>query len=127
MTRTAVTVALLLALGACVSNPRTSAADRRDRNLITAEQIRDGHFQNAYEAVQALRSNWLTPRGPDSFNTPSQIEVYYDATHLGQVETLRSIVASNIVFIRWYDGTQAQQRFGVGHSGGVIHVSSLSN
>jgi hypothetical protein len=43
------------------------------------------------------------------------------------VETLRSIVSSNVSFIRWYDGTQAQQRFGIGHSSGVIFVSSRAD
>ena len=117
----------LVALGACSSHARTSSGDRPDRNLITANDIRDGHFVNAYDAVEALRPNWLTPRGTDSFAKPSQIEVYYDATHLGTVETLRTIVAANIVYIRWYDGTQAQQRFGIGHSAGVIQISSHSD
>lgn len=117
---------LLVALGACASKTGSSS-EKGDRDLITAAQILDGHFQNAYDAVQALRPNWLTPRGPDSFSTPSKIEVYYDATHLGAVETLRSIVSSNVGFIRWYDGTQAQQRFGIGHSSGVIFVSSRSD
>ena len=117
---------LLVLLSACASGHRTSET-RADRNLITATQIRDGHFQNAYDAVEALRPNWLSPRGPDSFNTPSQIEVYYDATHLGAVGTLRNIEATTIEFIRWYDGTQAQQRFGIGHSAGVIFVSSRSD
>jgi hypothetical protein len=116
----------LVVLGACASRAGNSS-ESGDRNLITLAQIQDGHFQNAYDAVQALRPNWLTPRGPDSFRTPSQIEVYYDATHLGTVETLRSIVSSNVSFIRWYDGTQAQQRFGIGHSSGVIFVSSRAD
>jgi hypothetical protein len=117
----------LIALSACSSHARTSTDARRDRNLITANDIRDGHFLNAYEAVQALRPNWLAARGTDSFTKPSEIEVYYDATHLGRIESLRTIHSANIVSIRWYDGTQAQQRFGVGHSSGVILVSSRSD
>jgi hypothetical protein len=117
-------ICLLIAVCACSSRSGSSSDVRPDRNLITVEQIRNGHFQNAFEAVQALRPNWLTPRGQASFQKPSQIEVYYDATHLGTVETLRTIVSSNIAFIRWYDGTQAQQRYGIGHESGVILVSS---
>ena len=127
MRRTAAILCLLLALGACSSRAGSSSATRRDTNLITFDQIQDGHFQNAYDAVQALRPNWLVPRGPDSFNTPTKIEVYYDATHLGAVETLRTITSSNIAFIRWYDGTQAQQRYGIGHGSGVIYVSSRTD
>ena len=123
-TRARLIICSLLAAAACSSHSRASSDERRDRNLITVTDISDGHFQNAYDAVQALRPNWLTPRGTDSFSKPSQIEVYYDATHIGTVETLRTIMAPNIAYIRWYDGTQAQQRFGVGHSGGVILVSS---
>jgi hypothetical protein len=86
--------------------------------------MREGHFLNAYDAVQALHPTWLAPRGPDSFSLTAQVEVYYDETHLGTVETLRNVLPSNIAYLRWYNGTQAQQRFGVGHSNGVIYVSS---
>jgi hypothetical protein len=89
--------------------------------------MREGHFQNAYEAVQALHPNWLAPRGPDSFNSAAQVEVYYGRVHLGTVETLRAVLPADIAYIRWYNGTQAQQQFGVGHSSGVIYISSLSD
>lgn len=123
-TRTGLMLCAVLAASACASHSRTATDRQRDRNLITATEISEGHFQNAYEAVQALRPNWLTTRGTDSFNKPSQVEVYYDATHLGTVEALRTILPPNVAYIRWYDGMQAQQRFGIGHSGGVIFISS---
>ena len=103
---------------------RNGAAPRPDRNTITIEQIREHQFINAYDAVSSLHANWLTVRGTDSFQKPGEIIVYYDATRLGGVETLRTITSNSIAFIRWFDGIAATNRWGVGHSNGVIFVSS---
>ena len=110
-------------LGACTTNAG-SAGPHPDRNVITHQQMLDNHFQNAYEAVQALHPNWLQPRGPDSFSTTARVEVYEETTHLGCVEMLRNLPTTDIAYMRWYDGVSAQQRFGIGHNNGVIYVSA---
>jgi hypothetical protein len=122
--RTAVTaICCVSLLSGCAAKGSTGTA-HPDRNVITHQQMVDNHFQNGYEAVQALHPNWLQPRGPDSFSSTARVEVYQEATHLGGVETLRNVLLSNIVYMRWYDGVAAQQRFGVGHNNGVIYVAS---
>jgi hypothetical protein len=82
------------------------------------------NFHTAYEAVEALHSNWLSPRGTDSFTNPSEVQVIYDNAHMGGVQALRNISTMSISFIRWYDGLEATQRWGVGHNSGVIFVST---
>jgi hypothetical protein len=122
--RTLVAFGFLLLAPACATR---SAAGRRvgaDRNLITREQILEHRFNNAYEAVQALHSNWLATRGPDSFQNPSQVWVYLDNTRLGGVETLREIGSVNIGSIRYYDGVAATARWGLDHGSGVIFVTT---
>ena len=115
----------VLASSACASS-KGSSRTSTDHTLITREQIRQNNFTNAYDAVANLHANWLQKRGADSFLTPGEILVYFDEVKLGGVETLRSVTSSSIIFIRFFDGIAATNRWGVGHSNGVILVSSRS-
>jgi hypothetical protein len=115
----------LAAFCACASTRGSSGTTpRTNRDLITREQIQDHRFHNAYEAVEALHSNWLQTRGTDSFNAPSQVRVYLDNVLLGGVETLRAIEIANIVYIQHYDAVSATARWGLNHGQGVIFIST---
>jgi hypothetical protein len=117
---------LVLALcSACATGSAPGASrPRQDRNLLTREQLRETGHTNALEALAALRSNWLRPKGTDSFSTPTQVQVYVDDSQLGGVETLRGIPTSQISYVRYYDGVTASGRWGLGHGQGVIYVST---
>lgn len=119
---TALTVAFGVAI--CLGCASTSSGNRRDSSLITQEQILEHRFNNAYEAVQALHSNWLLTKGTDSFSSPSQVRVYVDNTLLGGVETLKSISARTVYSIRHFDGISATARWGMDHGQGVIFIST---
>ena len=43
---------------------------------------------------------------------------------LGGVETLKSVRVSDVIYVRHYSGIGATTRWGVGHSAGVIYLSS---
>lgn len=118
--------ALLLAplILACASTPGGS---RVDRDVLTREQMQEGHYTTLYDAVLALRANWLRPRGPDSFVSPTQVWVYFNDVRLGGVETLRQLQPSAVATVRHFDGVEAQGRWGVGHGAGVILVSTWSD
>src|SRR5215217_5079050 len=104
----------LVALSAgCAHRTPIERPLRADRNLITQSQLSEYHFTNAFEAVQALRSNWLLTRGTDSFRSPSQVWVYQDNIRLGGVESLRAISLQTVAFIRHYDGISATGRWGL--------------
>jgi hypothetical protein len=119
-------LALLALAAGCAAAPRTTGRRPRvDRTVITEQQIREGYYSNAYEVVEALRSNWLHPRGPDSFVQPTPVWVYINANRAGGVESLRNILPRSVVYIRYYDGTTAAGRWGPGHGMGVIYVSTL--
>jgi hypothetical protein len=117
---------LLLVLAACAGNPPGESVPRGDRNLLTQKELLDQHFLNAYDAVEALRSQWLQARGPDSFTTPSQVWVYMDNVRLGDVESLRGVAVSTIMSIRHFGANEATARWGVGHAAGVIYVQTIS-
>ena len=121
--KTTAGIALLILCAACAGSARR-AQPPTDRNTITREQLAEHRFRSAYDAVAALRSNWLGTRGPDSFNTPSEVLVYIDNVRVGGVETLRSVVTSSISYIQHFDGLAATARWGLDHGAGVIFVST---
>src|SRR5689334_5286122 len=118
----AVILALLSAVG-CAAAGR--GAPRVDRELITREQIEKNHFTTAYEAVESLHSNWLRPKGTDSFATPTEVVVYVNANRVGGVDALKNIDVHTITSIRHFDGLAASARWGVGHGQGAILVTTL--
>jgi hypothetical protein len=94
--------------------------------VITREQMLAGSYVTAYDAVAALRSSWLRPRGPDSFVLPSVVWVYIDGVRAGGVEVLHNVRPHLINTLRFYDGPTATGRWGVDNGAGVIHVSTWS-
>lgn len=117
-------VSLLLAglVAACAGNAPATSTPTGDRNVITQQQIADNHFQNAYEAVDALHPIWLQMRGTTS--TPNPVWVYMDNNKLGDVETLKNVQAATILSIRHYNANEAIARWGVGHASGVVYVTT---
>jgi hypothetical protein len=117
---------VILAIGTGCQTGRSREGRRLDRSVITRAQMLDGDYVTAYDAVAALRSNWLRPRGPDSFAFPSIVWVYIDGVRAGGVELLRGIQPNLINTLRFYDGPNATGRWGVDNGAGVIHVSTWS-
>lgn len=122
--RTAALLALLATLG-CARTVRDPDLPRVDRNVITQAQVLETRATNAFEVIATLRSNWLLPRGVDSFSTPGQVLVYFNDTRLGGVGTLQGIGLNEIGYIRYFDGTEASARWGLDHGHGVIYVATL--
>jgi lysophospholipase L1-like esterase len=120
------TLAAVCAAAGCAGRSREGRPPRIDRTVLARAQMLNARFSTVYDAVQALRPNWLRPRGPESFSLPLVVWVYVDNVRLGEVETLRNIQPSQVSTVRFYDGPSATGRWGVGHGAGVIHVSTWS-
>jgi hypothetical protein len=126
--RTTLYALLALSLTAsCVSTPRSAGARHLDASAITEEQLAEQHYQNLYEAVQALRSNWLSTRGTDSFNSPSRVWVYVDESRFGGVESLANLTTVGVTSVTHLNGIDATARWGLGHAAGVISVHTWPN
>ena len=99
-------------------------ARSRRRDLIGRREIdeRGGSLQTAYDVVRRLRPNWLSRSGPGSVQGAQGVLVYVDNLRRGDIDVLRQISASNIVEIWLVNAMRATQRWGTGHTGGVIHV-----
>ncbi|HYD51483.1 MAG TPA: glycosyl hydrolase 115 family protein [Gemmatimonadaceae bacterium] len=126
--RVALALAAALAVGATTIScaGRTTSTRRSvDRNYLSEVELRENNFITAYDAVAALRGNWLRERGSDSFTSPTYVQVYLDSNRMGGVESLRQISVRDITSIRYLDGVQGVQRYGIGHGQGVIVVSTI--
>lgn len=106
---------------ACSARQTAGSSERVDRNVITQAQIREGGFRTAYEAVEVLKALWLKIR-PDGLSQQREVLVYLDDVRLGGIQTLKQVLSSEIVLIRYYDSQTAIMRWGVDHSQGVIMV-----
>ena len=120
--RFAVTLTALTA--ACSSNPAPADRPRFDASLITREQILEGQFTNAYDAVKLLRGSWLNTVRPESFRYPAAIQVYLDGVRLGDVSSLSTVQTLPVQFIRYYNAQDATSRWGMDHGAGAIDVST---
>jgi len=116
-------LSMQLLIAACAQAPPPGPSARPDRNVITRADFADRQFETAYDAVYALRRNWLANREvDDTFSKASERQVYLEDARFGGLEKLREIRASEIVSITYLDGIQAHARWGMGHDAGVLVV-----
>ncbi|HET8655476.1 MAG TPA: hypothetical protein VFL93_08155 [Longimicrobiaceae bacterium] len=98
---------------------------RGPSNEITYAQIQTSKYTDAYSIVQAMHSNWMRTRGPQTLNGQDPVVlVYIDNQLFGGVDALRYVQLSNVQFIHYYDGNEATARWGLDHGAGVIYVST---
>jgi hypothetical protein len=97
---------------------------RVDRNVITRDDMLTGNYSSAYDAVSALRSMWMRPRGANAQSTQAVVWTYIDGVKVGGVEALQTIQPRLVNTLRYYDGPSATSRWGVDHAAGVIFVST---
>ena len=107
---------------ACAPPSTTRAA--RDPKVITREEILDSHASNAYDVVSRLRPNFLQFHGQTTItgSDSGYPKVYLDHILYGDLTSLRSLDAIGILEIHYYNGTEAQSRFGLGNVAGAIEV-----
>ncbi|MEO6528630.1 MAG: glycosyl hydrolase 115 family protein [Gemmatimonadaceae bacterium] len=117
-------IATLLLVAGCGGTRPEPNSPRPDPRVITRDQMLERHFLTAMDAVQSLKSNWIAPRGPDSFIIPSQLWVYFDNVRLGNATSLRTINTRDLSYLQYFNGIEATSRWGVGHGAGVIQAVS---
>lgn len=125
-TRILITLTLLLFVGACATG---NSSTRRNRDIITANEIEGVNVYNAWDLVQQLRPNWLRPRGIQTFatdvsntNTSGYARIMVDDLPPRDLESLRDIRVVSILEVRYINPRDATLRYGTGYSGGLIKV-----
>jgi len=116
------TVFLAVALTACASGGgsgegSSSSSSGGNRNLITADELVTSSAENAYDAIQQLRSSWLRSR---SGGAPAP---FIDGQPQGDdINRLRSVSTSTITEIRYLSPSDATTAYGTGFLAGIIDV-----
>lgn len=125
-------------VGLDVSPPRSPA-----RSPITTDEIqRSGVSGSVYDLVYTLRKSWLNTRGIDAlsegpmvFNSGGQevivvgepkLLVYLDNLRLGTIAELHKMAIGGVTGVRYYDGAEATNRWGAGHTHGAIQVLTVT-
>jgi len=113
----------VVVLAGCSSTGPAPRAARGSVDRITFEEIHVTTHSTALEVVQALRPQWLRPR-PSSFMGAAEVVVYVDEVPFGPISVLASVSAQSIDFVQRISATDATQRWGTNHAGGVIFVKT---
>jgi hypothetical protein len=99
---------LVTFLVACASGPTSGV--HRARDLITAGEIAETDARDAHHAIEILRPQWLSRRGPTGIDDPNPVSpsVFVDGSHMGNLDFLRTIHVRDIHEIRfWSPGDAA--------------------
>lgn len=113
---------LLLAAGCATSGGSTTLSGNTD--LIERDDILGSNRGTAYEVIEMLRPQWLRARSDQSVLREGGILVYVDDVRYGDLNSLRAISAREVFRMQRYSSTAASQRWGPGHSDGVIYIST---
>ncbi len=147
MTHRTLVLALLALTTFVVSGEAQQTKVKKDKKLITAEEVAEAGVTTAYDAVQKLRSDWLrqgqrqqtvygrSERGGESPRAGEQtgslsdassrgikLAVFVDGTEMGGTEELQRIQSNRIEEMRFLSGSDAQQQYGSRYAAGVIQV-----
>ena len=116
---------VLVSVAACVSGPGSARGASRT-GAITAAEIAEISAISAYDVVEKLRRNWLVSRGPISIRDPSPAypTVYVDGLEGGELDFLRTIGVSDVMEITFLSTSESSLRYGQGHFGGIIQVTT---
>jgi hypothetical protein len=107
----------------CVSAQSRAATSGID--VIEEDTIEAMHATSAYDVVSRTHGEYLHSRGRQSLDSKIPevpAHVFVDDTYYGDVSTLRTVPASELSEVRFYQGYEAQYKFGSGHMGGVVQL-----
>jgi len=131
--RLLVTVLMVAVSSGCASGGATSGASHsnRSRDFIPEAEItsRARDATNALQIIELLRPEMLRSRGvsspaPTAKPDESFPRVYVDDIAFGNINTLSNLSTLSIKEIRFINAQNATTRWGTGHTGGVILVTT---
>ncbi|MGY8776880.1 MAG: hypothetical protein ACKVIN_02030, partial [Longimicrobiales bacterium] len=102
--------------GAASSRPAGATTNRIVRAEITALTPMD-----AFQAIERLRPRWLQSRAGAGADPPV---LYVDGARRGATSDLASMRASEIEQMEFMSASDATTRYGTGHGGGAVQVTT---
>ena len=117
-----IAIATGLVLTACSMNPAPGTSG--DRSRLSGEELAATNSQMVYEALELLRPEWLTGRGPISLTDAAEARpnVYINGSRMGDLDYLRQVYVTEVAELRYWPAGEAGARFGMGNPRGVIEV-----
>ena len=111
-------------MNGCGAGAGTRGGDGQSQRQLLAAEMEASGYTDAFSVVQALRPQWLWTRGTSTINQEESIKVYLDGSRMGGPDYLRQIPVRSISSIRFLDGLEATNRWGLDHGLGAIVVST---
>ena len=112
---------LALVVGALAVGAPLGAQQRRQKNVLTAEEIDHwkANMSTAYDVVSMMRPHWLKVRElsklPGRRDEPVQgtpVNVYLNNQNMGSAEFLKTIPLEDVLEMRWLSANETASRFG---------------
>ena len=104
------TLAVFFACASSGGTSTTTAVRTSSSDYVTSMEIEATQAANAYELISRLRPRWLQTSAAGSLSgsvRTQTIAVYLDGFRVGAKEGLRSISASGIKTMQYYDAARA--------------------
>ena len=121
-------LAVCLAAGWMIVAPGESLAQKKQRDVITREEILGSgqRDMDLHRAVRSLRPHFLSaPRGQRTMGAApaAPVALYIDEARSGDINGLKDVAAIDVQEVRYLEPSKAQERYGMTHSGGAILVT----
>ena len=112
-------VVVLFVMGCAGGGGVSDTGPRKQRNLITQDEIGTVDFRNAYEVIQALRPQMLRVRGSIG------LSVFVNGIKMSNgTQSLYDISPSSVGEIRYLNSFDATARFGTDATDGAISITT---
>ena len=130
--RRVLTLGMAVLLGSGCASTRSSTP--ADPDVITEDQIVRSKATNAYDVIATISPKMFTAHGAattrgDQPPTPGRqalpVVVYVDNVKVGPVDELKTLGKVDLKEIRYLSPRVATDRWGQGHPGGVIYVTTV--
>lgn len=131
--RSVVALGIAASLGAgCAAN--RSSVPSTDPDVITTDQIARSKATNAYDLIATISPKMFTAHGaattrgqqpPTEGRQALPVVVYIDNVKVGPIEELKTLGKLDVREIRYLSPRAATDRWGEGHPGGVIYVTTV--
>jgi|GEM_PF-2664726 len=107
------------------ASPSSGHRVRRNMNQLTSSELDSTHVSTLYDAVARLRPRWLrNSRADVKAEGPADILVFRSTGQLlGNVETLREVVPTDVALVQWLAPVMARGRFGPRAENGAIVIT----
>jgi len=131
--RIALTLGTVLSVAVGCASTR-SATPSFDPDVITTDQIARSKATNAYELIATISPKMFTAHGaattrgdqpPTEGRQALPVVVYVDNARVGPIDQLKTIGKIDVKEIRYLSPRVATDRWGEGHPGGVIYVTTV--